>query len=47
MCSSDLAIGGFLDTLAAEENRTRQQRKKEEAELEALDVPAFMRNGGR
>ena len=43
----DSAIGGFLETLATEENRTRQQRRKEEAELEELDVPAFMRNGGR
>jgi cell division protein FtsZ len=43
----DAAIGGFLETLSAEENRTRQQRRKEEAELEELDVPAFMRNGGR
>lgn len=43
----DAAIGGFLESLSAEENRTRQQRRKEEAELEALDVPAFMRNGGR
>ncbi|HZD46357.1 MAG TPA: cell division protein FtsZ [Acidobacteriaceae bacterium] len=43
----DSAIGGFLETLSADENRTRDQRRVEEAELEELDVPAFMRNGGR
>ncbi|HEY2001153.1 MAG TPA: cell division protein FtsZ [Acidobacteriaceae bacterium] len=43
----DSAIGGFLETLTADENRTRDQRRVEEAELEELDVPAFMRNGGR
>jgi cell division protein FtsZ len=43
----DSAIGGFLETLSAEESQSRQQRRKEEAELEELDVPAFMRNGGR
>jgi hypothetical protein len=43
----DSAIGGFLETLSADENRTREQRRVEEAELEELDVPAFMRNGGR
>jgi cell division protein FtsZ len=43
----DSAIGGFLETLSADENRAREKRRAEEAELEALDVPAFMRNGGR
>jgi cell division protein FtsZ len=43
----DSAIGGFLETLSADENRTREQRRVEEAELEELDVPAFMRKGGR
>jgi len=43
----DSAIGGFLETLSADENRAREQRRVEEAELEELDVPAFMRNGGR
>lgn len=43
----DSAIGGFLETLSTEENRAREQRRAEEAELEELDVPAFMRNGGR
>lgn len=45
--AEDTAIGGFLDTLAAEESRAREQRRVEEAELEALDVPAFLRQGGR
>jgi cell division protein FtsZ len=43
----DSAIGGFLETLTAGENRTRDQHRVEEAELEELDVPAFMRKGGR
>jgi cell division protein FtsZ len=43
----DSAIGGFLETLSADENRAREQRRAEEAELEELDVPAFMRKGGR
>jgi cell division protein FtsZ len=43
----DAAIGGFLDTLTSEENRAKEQRRAEDAELEALDVPAFMRQGGR
>ncbi len=43
----DSAIGGFLETLSADENRTRDQHRAEEAELEELDVPAFMRKGGR
>jgi cell division protein FtsZ len=43
----DAAIGGFLDTLTSEETRAREQRRAEDAELEALDVPAFMRQGGR
>jgi hypothetical protein len=43
----DSAIGGFLETLSADENRAREKRRAEEAELEELDVPAFMRNGGR
>jgi cell division protein FtsZ len=43
----DSAIGGFLETLSADENRTRDQHRVEEAELEELDVPAFMRKGGR
>ena len=43
----DSAIGGFLETLSADENRAREQRRAEEAEIEALDVPAFMRKGGR
>jgi hypothetical protein len=43
----DSAIGGFLETLSADENRARAQRRAEEAELEELDVPAFMRKGGR
>jgi hypothetical protein len=33
--------------LTSEENRAREQRRAEDAELEALDVPAFMRQGGR
>ena len=45
--ADDAAIGGFLDALSAEESRARQQRHQEEAELEQLDIPAFMRNGGR
>ncbi len=45
--AEDSAIGGFLDTLAAEENRAREQRRAEDAELDALDVPAFLRQGGR
>ena len=50
--AEDSAIGGFLDTLTAheghaQENRAQQQRREEEAELEQLDIPAFMRNGGR
>jgi cell division protein FtsZ len=50
--AEDSAIGGFLDSLAkdslgTEETRAREKRRAEEAELEALDVPAFMRNGGR
>jgi cell division protein FtsZ len=43
----DSAIGGFLETLSADQTRAREQRRVEEAELEALDVPAFMRKGGR
>jgi cell division protein FtsZ len=43
----DAAIGGFLETLSADETRAREQRRADEAELEELDVPAFMRNGGR
>jgi cell division protein FtsZ len=43
----DSAIGGFLETLTADENRTRDQHRVEEAVLEELDVPAFMRKGGR
>jgi cell division protein FtsZ len=43
----DSAIGGFLETLSADESRAREQRRAEEAELEELDVPAFMRKGGR
>jgi cell division protein FtsZ len=43
----DSAIGGFLETLSADENRAREQRRAEEAELEELDVPAFMRKGSR
>src|ERR1700761_3347699 len=43
----DSAIGGFLETLSADENRAREKRRAEEAELEELDVPAFMRKGGR
>jgi cell division protein FtsZ len=43
----DAAIGGFLETLTSEENRAKEQRRAEDAELEALDVPAFMRQGGR
>jgi hypothetical protein len=43
----DSAIGGFLETLSADQNRAREQRRADDAELEALDVPAFMRNGGR
>jgi cell division protein FtsZ len=43
----DAAIGGFLETLSADESRAREQRRADEAELEELDVPAFMRNGGR
>jgi cell division protein FtsZ len=45
--AEDSAIGGFLETLSADENRSREQRRVEEAELEELDVPAFMRKGGR
>jgi cell division protein FtsZ len=45
--AEDSAIGGFLETLSADENRAREQRRADEAELEELDVPAFMRNGGR
>lgn len=50
--AEDSAIGGFLDSLAkdslaTEETRAREKRRAEEAELEALDVPAFMRNGAR
>jgi cell division protein FtsZ len=47
MTPEDSAIGGFLETLSADENRARAQRRAEEAELEELDVPAFMRKGGR
>src|ERR1700751_3858687 len=43
----DSAIGGFLETLSADESRAREQRRAEEAELEELDVPAFRRKGGR
>jgi len=43
----DAAIGGFLETLSTDESRAREQRRADEAELEELDVPAFMRNGGR
>ena len=43
----DAAIGGFLETLSADETRAREQRRADDAELEELDVPAFMRNGGR
>jgi cell division protein FtsZ len=43
----DSAIGGFLETLTADDKRAREQRRAEEAELEELDVPAFMRKGGR
>ena len=43
----DAAIGGFLETLSADETRAREQRRADEAELEELDVPAFMRKGGR
>jgi cell division protein FtsZ len=43
----DAAIGGFLETLSADESRAREQRRADEAELEELDVPAFMRKGGR
>jgi cell division protein FtsZ len=42
----DAAIGGFLETLSADESRAREQRRADE-ELEELDVPAFMRKGGR
>jgi cell division protein FtsZ len=45
--AEDPAIGGFLDALGTEEERARQQRRQEEAELEQLDIPAFMRHGGR
>jgi cell division protein FtsZ len=45
--AEDAAIGGFLETLSVDENRARAQRRAEEAELETLDVPAFMRHGGR
>ena len=50
--AEDSAIGGFLETLSgqnssARENRAQQQRREEEAELEQLDIPAFMRHGGR
>jgi cell division protein FtsZ len=47
MTPEDSAIGGFLETLSADENRARAQRRAEEVELEELDVPAFMRKGGR
>jgi hypothetical protein len=43
----DSAIGGFLETLTADDKRAREQRRAEESELEELDVPAFMRKGGR
>jgi hypothetical protein len=43
----DAAIGGFLETLTADETRAREQRRVDDAELEELDVPAFMRKGGR
>jgi cell division protein FtsZ len=43
----DAAIGGFLETLTADETRAREQRRADDAELEELDVPAFMRKGGR
>ena len=43
----DAAIGGFLETLTADETRARERRRADDAELEELDVPAFMRNGGR
>jgi cell division protein FtsZ len=42
----DAAIGGFLETLSADDSRAREQRRADE-ELEELDVPAFMRKGGR
>lgn len=45
--AEDSAIGGFLETLKADESSAREKRRAEEAELEALDVPAFMRNGAR
>jgi hypothetical protein len=45
--SEDSAIGGFLDALSAQEERAKQQRHQEEAELEQLDIPAFMRHGSR
>jgi len=37
----------ILETLSADESRAREQRRADEAELEELDVPAFMRKGGR
>jgi len=43
----EAGIGGFLETLSADETRAREKRRADEAELEELDVPAFMRNGGR
>ncbi len=43
----DAGVGGFLDGLSAQEDRARQQRQQEEAELEQLDIPAFMRHGAR
>jgi cell division protein FtsZ len=43
----DAAIGGFLETLSTDETRAREKRRADDAELEELDVPAFMRNGGR
>ncbi len=43
----DSAIGGFLETLTADDKRARERRRAEESELEELDVPAFMRKGGR
>jgi cell division protein FtsZ len=43
----DSAIGGFLETLTADDKRAREQRRMEESHLEELDVPAFMRKGAR
>jgi cell division protein FtsZ len=43
----DSAIGGFLETLTADDKRAREQRRAEESEMEELDVPAFMRKGVR